>query len=65
MSKYKVEICGLDTSKLVSLTNDENYSLFKKMSNGDFFAREDLIYGNLKLVLSILKRFNNKVMLFL
>ena len=61
MSKYKVEICGLDTSKLVSLTNDENYSLFKKMSNGDFFAREDLIYGNLKLVLSILKRFNNKV----
>ena len=61
MSKYKVEICGLDTSKLVSLTNDENYVLFKRMANGDSFAREDLIYGNLKLVLSILKRFNNKV----
>ena len=46
MSKYKVEICGLDTSKLVSLTNDENYSLFKKMSNGDFFFFFYLIYVN-------------------
>lgn len=61
MSKYKVDICGVDTSKLVSLTNEENNELFLKMSEGDRFAREDLIYGNLKLVLSILKRFSNKV----
>ena len=61
MSKYKVDICGIDTSKLVSLTNEENNELFKKMAEGDILAREDLIYGNLKLVLSILKRFNNKV----
>ncbi len=60
MSKYKVDISGVDTSKLVSLTNEENNELFMKMSAGDCFAREDLIYGNLKLVLSILKRFNNK-----
>ena len=61
MSKYKVEICGINTSNLKSLTNEENIILLNKMHHGDSFAREDLINGNLKLVLSILKRFNNKV----
>ena len=61
MSKYKVDICGVNTSKLKSLTNEENLILFEKMHNGDKFARDDLINGNLKLVLSILKKFNNKV----
>ena len=61
MSKYKVDICGVNTSNLRSLTNEENLMLFEKMHNGDKFAREDLINGNLKLVLSILKKFNNKV----
>ncbi len=61
MSKYKVDICGINTSNLKALTNEENLALFKKMHNGDKFAREDLINGNLKLVLSILKKFNNKV----
>ena len=61
MSKYKVDICGVNTSKLKSLTNEENLILFEKMHNGDKWARDDLINGNLKLVLSILKKFNNKV----
>ena len=61
MSKYKVDICGINTANLKVLTNEENLELFKKMYDGDKFAREDLINGNLKLVLSILKKFNNKV----
>lgn len=61
MSRYKVDICGINTSTLKSLTNEENYALFQKMQEGDPFARDDLINGNLKLVLSILRKYNNKV----
>ena len=61
MSKYKVDICGVNTANLKVLTNEENLLLFEKMHQGDIFARDDLINGNLKLVLSILKKFNNKV----
>lgn len=61
MAKYKVEISGINTSSLKSLTNEQNLELFKKMQSGDPFARDDLINGNLKLVLSTLKKFNNKV----
>lgn len=61
MSKYKVDICGVNTANLKVLTNEENLLLFEKMHHGDKFARDDLINGNLKLVLSILKKFNNKV----
>lgn len=61
MSKYKVDISGINTSQLKPLTNEQNLELFKKMQEGDPFARDDLINGNLKLVLSILKKFNNKV----
>lgn len=61
MSKYKVDICGINTSSIKVLSNEENLELFKKMHEGDSFARDDLINGNLKLVLSILKKFNNKV----
>ena len=61
MSKYKVDICGINTSNLIVLSNEENIGLFKKMHDGDKFARDELINGNLKLVLSILKKFNNKV----
>ena len=61
MAKYKVDISGINTSQLKVLTNEENLELFKKMQDGDPFARDDLINGNLKLVLSILKKFNNKV----
>ena len=61
MSKYKVQICGINTANLKVLSNKENIELFKKMHEGDKFARDDLINGNLKLVLAILKKFNNKV----
>lgn len=60
MSRYKVEICGVNTANIKVLTSDETKELFKKMKEGDQFARDDLINGNLKLVLSILKKFSNK-----
>ena len=60
MAKYKVEISGVDTNNIKVLKNDEMRKLFIKMNQGDLFARDLLIEGNLKLVLSILKRFNNR-----
>lgn len=59
MSRYKVDITGINTSELVALKNDEMYSLFKEYQNGDKQAKDKLVEGNLLLVLSILKRFNN------
>ena len=59
MSKFKVDITGINTNDLKVLSNEENNILFKKMHNGDNGAKEEIIYGNLKLVLSILKKFNN------
>ena len=56
----KVEICGVNTSKLPILTNDEKAVLFKRIKNGDLEAREEFIKGNLRLVLSIIQRFNNR-----
>ncbi len=53
----KVEICGVNTSKLKTLTCDEKDILLKKASKGDMAAREALIDGNLRLVLSIVGRF--------
>ena len=61
MSRHKVEISGVDTTGLKVLSNSEIEELFKKMKNdNDMFARDDLINGNLKLVLSIVKRFNQR-----
>lgn len=60
MAKYKVEISGINTNDIGVLTNEEMIELFKKKQEGDIFARELLVQGNLKLVLSILKRFNNR-----
>ncbi len=60
MGKYQVEITGIQTSNLKSLSADEMKQLFIQYQNGDSFARDLLIEGNLKLVLSILKRFSNK-----
>ena len=54
MAKYKVEISGVDTNNIKVLKNDEMKKLFIKMNQGDLFARDLLIEGNLKLVLSIL-----------
>ena len=60
MSRNKVEICGVDTSKLPVLKNDEMRKLFKELQDGDLSARETLVNGNLRLVLSVIQRFNNR-----
>lgn len=57
---HKVEITGVDTSKLKTLTNEEQQELLIQIKNGDMKAREKMISGNLKLVLSVLKRFNDR-----
>lgn len=57
----KVEICGVNTAKLPVLDNNEMRELFVKMrEKGDQEAREKLIRGNLRLVLSVIQRFNNR-----
>ena len=53
----KVEICGVDTSGLPRLTAKENEELMKKLKTGDKAAREKFIVGNMRLVLSLVKRF--------
>ena len=58
MSKYKVELTGINTSNLKVLTSEETKELFIRYNNGDELAKDELIKGNLKLVLSILKKFN-------
>lgn len=55
----KVEICGVNTSKLPILSNKEKEELFEKIMNGDKEARETYVTGNLRLVLSVIQRFNN------
>ncbi len=60
MSKYKVEITGINTNNIKSLSHKNNIELIKKMRNGDPYAKEELINGNLKLVLASLKYFNNR-----
>ncbi|TCK97873.1 RNA polymerase sigma (RpsG/SigG) subunit [Natranaerovirga hydrolytica] len=59
MALNKVEICGVNTAKLPLLTNKEKDELFKKILEGDLEAREAYIRGNLRLVLSVIQRFNN------
>lgn len=59
MAKNKVEITGINTKDIVVLTNEEMIELFKKVKE-DQYARELLIEGNLKLVLSILKKYMNR-----
>lgn len=60
MSKYKVDINGLDTSKIKVLKSSEMMELFQKYQAGDWGSREKLIFGNLRLVLSVLKRFKDR-----
>ena len=60
MARHKVEINGVNTANIKVLTNEEMIVLFKKHKQGDMFAKEDLVNGNLKLVLSILKKYNNR-----
>ncbi len=56
----KVEICGVNTSKLPVLSRQEKKELFVKIKNGDTKAREKFVQGNLRLVLSVIQRFNNR-----
>ncbi len=60
MSKYKVEISGINTNDIVVLSQDEMTKLFENVKANDPFARELLVQGNLKLVLSILKKFGGQ-----
>ena len=56
----KVEICGVNTSKLPVLSNEEKNELLIRIKNGDEEAREKFIQGNLRLVLSVIQRFNGR-----
>lgn len=59
MNKYKVDINGIDTNNLKVLNKSEMEELFKKFNEGDERAKDELVQGNLKLVLSIIKGYNN------
>ena len=56
----KVEICGINTAKLSILKNDETIELLRKTKEGDVEAREKLISGNLRLVLSVIQKFSSR-----
>ena len=60
MAINKVEICGVDTSKLPVLTNERMRELFPQIRTGDAGARHEFIQGNLRLVLSVIQRFHNR-----
>ncbi len=60
MARHKVEICGVNTANIKVLSTEEMDHLFRCYQNGDLQAKEELINGNLKLVLSILKKYNNR-----
>lgn len=60
MARHKVEISGVNTADIKVLTSEETDTLFKKIQRGDPFAREELINGNLKLVLSIIQKFSRR-----
>lgn len=59
MAQGKVEICGVNTAKLPLLKADEKEKLFEKIESGDKEARQKYIEGNLRLVLSVIKRFSS------
>lgn len=59
MALNKVEICGVDTSKLPILKEEEKKELFERIKAGDEVAKEEYIKGNLRLVLSVIRRFSN------
>ncbi len=59
MLDNKVVICGVDTSTLPRIKKEESIELLKKISNGDALAKEKFVTANVRLVLSIIKRFPN------
>ena len=60
MARHKVEICGVNTANIEVLSHKQQLDLFEKFNNGDMSAKEKLINGNLKLVLSILKAYSGR-----
>ncbi|GHU53883.1 RNA polymerase sigma factor [Clostridia bacterium] len=60
MLNNKVEICGVNTAKLPLLKAERKRELFERILQGDTDAREEYIYGNLRLVLSIIQKFSNR-----
>ncbi len=60
MSSSKVEVSGVDTSKLKSLSGEEALALMREIKKGDLESRQKFLYGNLKLVLSVTRRFIGK-----
>ena len=60
MARHKVEIANVNTANIEVLSNEEMIKLFKKLKEGDKLSKEKLINGNLKLVLSILRKYNNR-----
>lgn len=60
MSRHKVDIVGVNTANINVLSNEEMIELFKQYKKGNLISKEKLINGNLKLVLSILKKYNNR-----
>lgn len=58
--KNKVEICGIDTSSLKVMKEEKKLELIIRAHNGDRTARDEMIQGNLKLVLSVIQRFSNR-----
>lgn len=59
MSKYKVDIPGIDTNNLKVLSNKEIIALFEKFKSGNESVKDEIVNGNLKLVLSIINKYNN------
>lgn len=60
MSKFKVDIAGIDTNSLKVLKNKDMVELFKRYKEGDVLAKDELVNGNLKLVLSIISKYRGK-----
>ena len=56
----KVEICGVNTAKLKTLSAKEKDALLRRAKSGDNAARDELIMGNLRLVLSVIQKFNSR-----
>lgn len=56
----KVEIAGVNTAKLPTLSNEEKHELLLRIKNGDKEARDKFIQGNLRLVLSVIQRFSGR-----
>ena len=60
MARNRVEITGINTSELIPITNERMMEIIPLAQDGDPDAREELVQGNIKLVLSVVKKFNNR-----